>query len=235
MKIRYVLACLAGVLLALAPSCLASHRDKALIRTSVTIKNMAETSGGSGVIIRSGRKGSLILTNKHVCKLIDQDGGIVEDIDHVKHVPFDIKEDTNHDLCTLRIAENMHINLRIARDEPELGDEAIIVGHPSLLPVLITKGSFSETILIKIADGMRECTEAEKVDPMTSLGCMLQGGMQIVITREARVVSATIMPGSSGSPVFNSRGELSGLVFAGSQGLSYGMIVPLGYIRRFLN
>jgi hypothetical protein len=48
------------------------------------------------------------------------------------------------------------------------------------------------------------------------------------------LVTATISPGSSGSAVYNSDMELSGVVFAGSGDLGYAWTVPYEYVRGFL-
>jgi len=49
------------------------------------------------------------------------------------------------------------------------------------------------------------------------------------------LVTATIMPGSSGSGVFNEDMELSGLAFAGSGDLGYAWTVPYEDMMYFLN
>lgn len=233
MNLRYILLGLMFLFGAAIPSACAHtfkpQTDKELIQTSVTIKNMAENSGGSGVIYKSTKTGSFILTNKHVCEVV-KDGGVVESLDHIKHTIMGMREDAAHDLCLIKVAFNYHMNIKIAKDSPEVGDEAIVVGHPSLLPVLVTRGMFSEHMMVDIMEGARDCTEAEKGEPT----CIMYGKMPVIVHRDSVVISATIMAGSSGSPVFNSKGELSGLVFAGMQGLSYGLIVPLEYLRAFL-
>jgi hypothetical protein len=43
------------------------------------------------------------------------------------------------------------------------------------------------------------------------------------------------MPGSSGSAVFNDRGEIAGLVFAGRGELGYAFSVPQAFIYSFVN
>jgi S1-C subfamily serine protease len=64
--------------------------------------------------------------------------------------------------------------------------------------------------------------------------CALFGVMPIIVTYNSTLVTGLIMPGSSGSAVFNKDGEISALIFAGAQGLSYGFVVPYEYVRDFV-
>ena len=48
-----------------------------LTSSSVSIFNIAMNSGGSGVVVSSSDAQSVILTNAHICKVI-QNGGIVQ-------------------------------------------------------------------------------------------------------------------------------------------------------------
>lgn len=207
--------------------------DKELMRVSVMIVDMDRKSGGSGSILASSEGESDILTNKHVCKLIEH-GGMVVDPDGEEHLIVAYKESQVHDLCIVKVMVDLGINLKLASHAPERGDELAIVGHPALLPVIVTRGSFSEVIQIPILDGERDCTDEEKEGADTAVQCFLFRKMPIVIMRDSHVVSATIMPGSSGSPIFNSDGELQEVVFAGQGQLSYGIAVPWEYLNFFI-
>lgn len=184
--------------------------NEELFRVSVMITNMAENSGGSGVILHSEIDHSLILTNRHVCEGIGG-AGIVHDSDHIKHLINDMRLDTRHDLCLIRVAGNLGVDVMLASETPKPAEDLVIVGHPMLLPTIITRGHFSDTTIISVLDGLN------------------------VVLREAVVASALISPGSSGSPVFNAKGELAGVAFAGFGNLSYGFLVPLDYIRSFVS
>ena len=59
--------------------------------------------------------------------------------------------------------------------------------------------------------------------------------MPILKTYDSQHTSALVLPGNSGSAVFNSDGEIAGLVFAsGSRELHYGIIVPHEYVKFFV-
>lgn len=184
--------------------------NQELFKVSVMITNMSEDSGGSGVILHSEKDHSLILTNKHVCEGMGPEG-LVHDSEHKKHLVNAILLDSRHDLCLLRVSGDLGVDLLLASKDPQPPDDLVIVGHPRLLPTIITKGHFSDATIIPVLDGDK------------------------VVLREAVVASALISPGSSGSPVFNAKGELAGMVFAGFGGLSYGFLVPLEYIRSFVS
>ena len=217
-----------------ADSILKPKSDQDMFKVTVRIMNFEETSGGTGVILKSSRNGSVIMTNKHVCRLIEH-GGVIDPPDHIRHAVAAYKEDPAHDLCLVTTDANLGVSIKISKDEPELGDEAIIAGHPALLPTIVTRGMFSEHKIIQVVDGQRDCTDLDKVDPTKGLICLREVKLPIIEVREAQLVSATIMPGSSGSPVFNRKGQLSGLVFAGSGDLSYAFIVPLESIWNFMS
>lgn len=184
--------------------------NKELFQVSVLITNMDENSGGSGVLLHSEVTHSLILTNRHVCVGIGE-AGVVHDSEHKKHLINDMRLDSRHDLCLIRVAGDLGVDVLLASENPKPADDLVIVGHPMLLPTIITRGHFSDATIIPVMDNGE------------------------VILREAVVASALISPGSSGSPVFNARGELAGMAFAGFGNLSYGFLVPLDYIRAFVS
>lgn len=191
-------------------SLITPQTNQELFHVSVLITNMEESGGGSGVILHSEKDHSLILTNRHVCVGIGE-AGIVHDSEHKKHLILEKKLDSRHDLCLIRVSGDLGVDVIIAGENPKPADDLVIVGHPMLLPTIITKGHFSDSMIISVMD---------------------EGG---IVLREAVVASALISPGSSGSPVFNAKGELAGMVFAGFGNLSYGFLVPIDYIRSFVS
>jgi hypothetical protein len=139
-----------------------------------------------------------------------------------------------HDLCEVKVNANLKVNTKVAEHAPAPYSQATVVGHPSLYPIIITKGNFSGRMLIDVRTGTRECTK-EDFESENGILCLLLGGIPVVETYDAQLIAATIMPGSSGSPVFDENGEIAGLVFAGSGELSYGFIVPQEYVKAFVD
>ncbi len=207
---------------------LRTNADFAKTTAMITLDN--KHSGGTGVILKSTANSSLILTNRHVCALI-QVGGVVT-TDQGDYPVHSYRVYTRHDLCIIEVLANLHEGVTLAEQPPAIYTTATISGHPALLPTLITRGHFATQMPIQLMIGTKVCDGTETGDEASM--CLFTGMKPIVLTYTAQPVTATIMAGSSGSGVFNNKGELAGLVFAGNQGLSYGFIVPYEYVRDFL-
>lgn len=199
--------------------------------TSVKILNAKMNSGGSGVIISSSDTGSKILTNKHVCGVI-QNGGVVKS--HSQEVSVaSYKLYPKHDLCLVTVRENLGVDTHLASKEPAIFSDINVSGHPALLPYIRSKGHLSDKRIIAVMIDTKKCDGKEEGDE--KMYCAFLGAKPIIQDFDSQLVSALIMPGSSGSGVFTTGGELMGLVFAGSgDGLGYGSIVPFKYLQDFL-
>ena len=200
-------------------------------KVTVMITNLGKTSGGSGSVLKSDKTESVILTNEHICALI-KTGGLVNRAG-VDYTILSYKVYAFHDLCLIKVLENLDVNLSISESSPTLYSDAVITGHPALLPLVVTKGHFSTLKNIDVVVGLTPC---DKDTPQQyELYCIFMGGVPIIQTYRTQLVSSTILPGSSGSAVFNSAGEISGVVFASmSRELSYAFIVPQSFVRHFL-
>lgn len=199
-------------------------------RVTVMITNEKQTSGGSGSIMRSGANGSYVLTNKHVCELIQVGGRVITDTQRVRITHYKVYP--KHDLCLIKVDEDLGITTALADKDPAIYSEANVTGHPQLLPTIVTKGHFSGKEEIDVMVGVEPCDGSEGPEDMMS--CIFTGQKALVKRFESQAVSALIMPGSSGSGIFTDKGELAAVVFAGSQGLSYGFIVPYKFVKDFL-
>jgi S1-C subfamily serine protease len=202
---------------------------------TVMVTNMEENSGGSGSIIETSRDKSWVLTNAHVCHVLDKDGGFVKKEDGTKFLALGYELSKTHDLCKIAVAADLGGTVKIANEAPKTYSDAIITGHPALLPNVINKGSFGERKVVHIVTSIKACTQEDAADPVNGVYCFIIGGIPVVTAYESVTVSAIIMGGSSGSAVLNANGELSGVVFAGQgSGLSYAFIVPYEYVSMFL-
>lgn len=202
-------------------------------RATVMITNLKGSSGGSGTILRSYPNYSEILTNAHVCEVTKR-GGIVHsyqgDATVINYVQSEI-----HDLCLIKAASDLGINTDVASSPAGIFRDISVSGHPNLLPTIITKGMYSGNIIIQVMGGTRKCTEQELKDPVLGLVCNMLVEIPMIKSFEASVVSATIMPGSSGSGVFNSSEDLVAVIFAGRDGFGYGFAVPYEYVKQFVD
>lgn len=200
--------------------------------TSVKVVRSDGRSGGSGVILRSNTYSSQILTNKHVCRIIENGGLVITE--HSTHAVVSFTESTYHDLCLVTVAADLGVNTTIAKKAPEPYSLASVSGHPGLMPNVVTRGHFSGKQIIEILTGFRPC-EDKDLESDDVLLCFFLGGIPQITRYEAQVVSATIQPGSSGSAVFNDRGEIAGIAFAGSGPISTAYVVPYEFVAHFLD
>ena len=225
-----------GVVLALVSSLIPANYNrpsltKEFAATSVMILDRNEESGGSGVILSSNLAYSVILTNKHVCRLTKGGGYIVKD--NRPYLVHSIKRYPVHDLCMVKVYTNFGVNTKVAGSTPTDFNKAYISGHPGLLPHVLTTGNFSGHQIINLIVGLKKCDE--NTDKKYLLYCFLMDGVPIMQSFESQLVTGTILPGSSGSGVFNKDGEIAGLVFAGrGEGLGYAFIVPHQFVVDFV-
>lgn len=113
-------------------------------------------------------------------------------------------------------------------------EKATVSGHPNLLPNVLSSGHFSGNKIIQVLTGFRKCDEKDLRDPEIGILCRFFGVLPVIKTYETVLVTAMIMPGSSGSGIYNSNMELSSLVFAGSRNMGYAFSVPYEFIGNFL-
>ena len=206
--------------------------DKELASTAVMITNLRENSGGTGVILSSNTNESKIITNAHVCAVV-KNGGVVHS-NGQKALVSSFQVSTHHDLCLITVQSDLHISTEVASSAPDLFSSAAVAGFPALLPTIITRGHFSKKEFITVMTGVKACEAKDLEGPNAGL-CIFLGGLPILKLYEAQVVSPTIMPGSSGSSIWNSDGKISGLIFAGAGQIGYGHAVPQEYVKYFID
>jgi S1-C subfamily serine protease len=202
-----------------------------LAETSVSVTDYSGRRGGSGAIIAHGPSSSLILTNKHVCQVLQNGGKVNTDADSATATSYTLSP--AHDLCIVKVNKKIGAVAEIATEAPALYSSATTVGHPKLLPTTIINGHFGGRLEVDVFTGMKKCEEADLEDINKAVMCLLFGGLPQITTYDAQHISGTIQAGNSGSPVYQN-GKLSGVVFAGSGDFSYGIIVPWEYVSEFM-
>ena len=229
-KAKISIGALAGCLLAFSLYAAVKLAPTNEAQNTVMITTLAKNSGGTGVVMSSSESLSTVLTNNHVCEAV-KNGGLVSGNDG-EYTITSLKQSKQHDLCLVSVNGNLHASTKLSSKAPKSMDEALISGHPNLLPTIQTKGHYTGRVVIPIMIGVMPCQPGEK-NPY----CMAFGIKPQLRYLESVIVSATIMPGSSGSGVYNSKHELTNLVFAGhsGDGLSYAFVVPYEYLDNFLN
>lgn len=208
-----------------------SYKDASA--NTVMITNPEGNSGGTGIVLKSTDHGSLVLTNAHVCGVV-VDGGMVKS-KNARLVVNAYKKSSEYDLCLIKVQGNLGGGVKIANRPPTpYYEDATVSGHPALYPNVKTYGHFSGREVISILVGFKQCTKEDAEDPNKAFLCIFIGGLPIIKRYESVLVTATIMPGSSGSAVYNEDMELSGVVFAGSGQLGYAWTVPYEFMKDFL-
>lgn len=204
-----------------------------LYESSVKVTNTAGNHGGTGIVLRSSPTVSYVLTNSHVCGVVEK-GGKVSGVNGTFMVTG-YKRSTHHDLCLIKVAGNLGANTVVAKRPPVLQRERVAIsGHPHLMPNVISRGQYSGSMIVQILVDIKECTEDDMKDENKAVLCFFLGGIPVVKEYQATVVSATIQPGNSGSGVYNSQGELSGVAFAGAGDFGYALVVPYEDMMQFL-
>jgi len=227
----------ATILLALVYGGIKLFHKNDILASSAMITNLDHTSGGSGIILISSEKESLVLTNAHVCK-VAKNGGFVSNNDGKSFLVHSYKASAVDDLCLIKVLGDLGAYTTIASHPPvPFYEKASISGHPSLLPTVVTTGHFSGKQSIQVMTGLKPCTKEDEgsMNGMGALICLILGGMPTFTQYDTILVTATIMPGSSGSGVFNSRNELAGVVFAGNGDLGYASTIPYENMMHFLD
>ena len=208
-------------------------KSRDLYASSVEITNLLGNIGGSGIVLFSKPNLSLVLTNSHVCGVVTH-GGVVSNR-MGKFIVAQYKRSRQTDLCLIKVYANLGARTVISSHAPILYHTRVLVsGHPSLLPDVITSGVLSGKRLINVMIGVRPCTQQDENDPNNGPYCAIFGEVPVLKEYNSALVSATIMPGSSGSGVYNMKHELIGVVFAGSSQFGYGWTISYQDMMHFL-
>lgn len=170
---------------------------------------------GTGFSIYKKDNKSMLLTNKHVCSAEDVAKYVVIDYTGQKHAAKFYKFSPSVDLCLL-IADAPIKPVHFAEFDATKATHVTVIGAPSGEFPFFTDGyvgGYHHTVM--------------KVPTLTS-GILL-------LNFEAQFLSAPIYPGSSGSPVFDDKSDVVGIVFAGHTGADHmNLMVPVRLIKQFL-
>lgn len=188
--------------------------------------------GGTGVIIASSTNESKVLTNGHVCNVLTN-GGVAITTRGQRHTVAELLFYEHHDLCLATVKANLGPAADIAGRASADYSQATVSGHPRLLPNVVSTGHFSSHQIIDVWLGTKPCSY-EQLRSKENIGkfCRFFRHIPVIKTYETRLVTAATMPGSSGSAIYDTSGDLSALVFAGNQATTFA--VPYEYLVDFL-
>jgi len=196
-----------------------------------------DDTGGTGFAIKAPSGRILTVTNAHVCE-VAQNGKAAARWDNGRYTNLDVLEvDAKHDLCLLSGLPGGIEGLEMAWNDAQINDPVYVIGHPLLYPNTYSEGLVRDRTDIFIVkkqyvEDEQECSDLDlkyKVYPSV-FGDVAVCGEEF----DSFGMSAKIMPGNSGSPVFNMKGKVVGVVFAGDNRTGDGSYVPLEHLERIL-
>lgn len=206
-----------------------SH-DEQYAKSIVKVLNSEGTGGGTGWIADSRYFGKVIVTNAHVCAVASGGYARIESATGAPSISRILATSFVRDLCMLEGIDAP--SLPLAKSDPKKFDELSVMGHPGLRPTAPASGVFTGNGLIPIGFGpdgaTGKCPEgSDTVDSIFGTFCVLQ--------MELSYTTVPIMPGNSGSPVTNTKGEVIGVMNSADRTGNQGMFIPLKYVKQLLN
>jgi S1-C subfamily serine protease len=264
MKIRklasFVLAAVAATslgcsLVAVSPE---QHRKELREQVSSRVFEVVapDVGGGTGFQVEAPSGTSYILTNSHVCELVDKQNSAKE-VMVVTQGPITMKRrvlavSDRSDLCLLEgVPAVKGLELGSA---PKTGDWLYTVGHPQLGLLTMLEGEVrgAQDISIvhhamktgnKVIDGITSASdepcdlakEHVETQDLDLFGVKLgTAKVCVTVTIGAYTTSISTFPGSSGSPAVDAAGKVVGVVFAANDLTHWGFVVSNNDVRVFL-
>lgn len=177
-------------------------------------KQMVGMATASGVVIGHAGKSSYILTAKHFCDKEMEDFTDVIQAHTQKSISVEtevVSKSLEMDACIMKSARLPVRAIKMANFAPDIGEKVFNLAAP--------QGVFGED-LVMLFEGFYS-------------GVLKSDG---VFNPDADIYSLPANPGSSGSPIINSRGMLIGMVWAiHSRFHHITLSVPYGKLKKFIN
>jgi S1-C subfamily serine protease len=183
--------------------------------------NEDRTSGGTAFAVTNSIGQTIIVTNSHVCGedikvYLGQDGSDKLFESRV------LRKDPIHDLCEV-VAPPKAKPLKLSAVNPVQFDLIVVIGHPRLEPIMPSPGYVLTMKEVFIHQTGSACGHENEIIKEAD-GCY--------VLHHGYASNAMILPGSSGSPVFNTSGEVIGVAFIG--GPTGAMFITRDDLERFL-
>jgi len=210
---------------------------RSIAKSAVVKIYVPEVGSGSGFFIAT-KNGLRVLTNKHICKMAKTGFEFHdENIKNIRYAEIE-KISENHDLCLMKPLSVFkdQTKLDISFNEIKLGFTVYIAGYPGGRPLSVAKGEFIGNRDIELAEDLKKGEICNgKIEENNPLVFIFTGVRHICIQKlNADQHNLIAYGGNSGSPILNNKGQVIGVLFAGSDQPTDSLAVPLSYIKQFL-
>jgi len=203
--------------------------SKAIVKVTMT-KN--QYIGGTGFQVMAPWGEKIIVTNDHICE------GMLNNTAYISHDKKTwkskiIAQSNYTDLCILTGIEQLPV-LTLGWAQSRF-DTILILGHPALQPITPSKGRVIATIKVRlfIFKSEKDCKGSgySWEETKRKFGSPIYACIRRV---ESIMTTAKIFPGSSGSPVINRFGLVTGVIFAGNFLRQSSYYIPVQELQDFL-
>jgi len=214
----------------------AEHIKDGYYRYSIgdqVVKIIGEGGTGSGFHVKAPSGKTYILTNEHVCQVADKHEKVIVENEKSSIPRRIIAKYQYHDLCLIEGLPGYESGLDIAKNL-EIGEDIILIGHPSGRPLTLSKGEFIFSRVISLPK--LEIRSEEECQKKSGDWFSFLGFFNVcLVSSMANGITNPSYPGNSGSPVINKWGNVVGVLFAGNRDqLNDNYMVPLNEVKNFL-
>lgn len=213
--------------------------ERNIKRVVMLVRPSNHHSGGTGFNIKTPSGKIFTVTNAHICGIAENGVLHVVRPDGRYSVARVVEVSSKTDLCLVEATKDDGARLA---DKMIMMEDITVIGHPHLLPLTITFGKalskYKVTLMIGENVNPEDCVgPGMHLIDMTGSIADLIFGVKNVCTRDFNSIytNAKILPGNSGSPVFNAAGRVVGVVFAGDADGSAGFFIPLEDLYEFVS
>jgi S1-C subfamily serine protease len=195
-------------------------------------------SWGTGFAVKGKSGNKFIMTNDHICD-DKQPTEIIYAPDGKTYKFTIVAKYSKHDLCLIRAPKNAE-PLPISKKKSGFRDKIYTAGFPSIIDMTINQGY---TLTVDPLIGMAYPLQADKCKgPKYKMSTGIVHGMfGPMMVPQCNMIAPRLQTsvksggGASGSPVVNSQGQVVGVILSVSGNLGFAQMVPLKYVRDFLN